>query len=106
MTGRTTSPEAFLHLGALLLVPALAIGIALLRSRDDAEESFLLVNVFPALGILLAVVTKRPVLGLGVAFLLAVLRLLPAAEGRAAVRLSPGGGGRGASRPAGARRRP
>jgi YYY domain-containing protein len=81
VTGRTTSPEAFLHLGALLLVPALAIGIALLRSRDDAEESFLLVNVFPALGIFLAIVTKRPVLGLGAAFLLAVLRLLPRMKG-------------------------
>jgi YYY domain-containing protein len=81
VTGRTTSPEAFLHLGALLLVPALAIGIALLRSRDDSEESFLLANVFPALGIFLAVVTKRPVLGLGAAFLLALLRLLPRLKG-------------------------
>lgn len=81
VTGRTTSPEAFLHLGALLLVPALAIGVALLRSRDDAEESFLLVNVFPALGIFLAIATKRPVLGLGAAFLLAVLRLLPRLKG-------------------------
>jgi uncharacterized membrane protein len=81
VTGRTTSPEAFLHLGALLLVPALAIGIALLRSRDDAEESFLLVNAFPALGVFLAIVTKRPVLGLGAAFLLAVLRLLPRMKG-------------------------
>jgi YYY domain-containing protein len=81
VTGLTTSPEAFLHLGALLLVPALAVGIALLRSRDDAEESFLLANVFPALGIFLSIVTKRPVLGLGAAFLLAVLRLLPRLKG-------------------------
>lgn len=81
VTGRTTSPEAFLHLGALLLVPALAVGFALLRSRDDAEESFLLVNVFPALGLFLAIVTKRPVLGLGAAFLLALLHLLPRLKG-------------------------
>jgi uncharacterized membrane protein len=81
VTGRTTSPEAFLHLGALLLVPALAIGIALLRSSEDAEESFLLANAFPALGILLAIVTNRPVLGLGAAFLLAVLKLLPRLKG-------------------------
>lgn len=81
VTGRTTSLEAFLHLGALLLVPALAVGIALLRSRDDAEESFLLVNVFPALGLFLAIVTKRPVLGLGAAFLLALLHLLPRLKG-------------------------
>ena len=81
VTGRTTSPEAFLHLGALLLVPALAVGVALLRSREEAEESFFLANAFPALGVFLAVVTKRPVLGLGAAFLLAVLRLLPRLKG-------------------------
>lgn len=81
VTGRTTSVEAFLHLGALLLVPALALGIALVRSKDDAEESFLAANVFPALGLLLAVATRRPVLGLGAVFLLAVLRLLPRLEG-------------------------
>jgi YYY domain-containing protein len=81
VTGRTTSPEAFLHLGVLLLVPALAVGVALLRSRDDAEESFLAANLFPALGVLLSIVTKRPVLGLGAAFVLAVLRLLPRLKG-------------------------
>lgn len=81
VTGRTTSPEAFLHLGALLLVPALAVGVALVRSRKDPEESFLAVNFFPALGVLLAIVTARPVLGLGAAFLLAVLWLLPKLEG-------------------------
>ncbi len=81
VAARTTSPEAFLHLGGLLLVPALATGVALLRSREDEEEAFLVANVFPALGILLAVVTKRPVLGLGAAFLLAVLRLLPRLSG-------------------------
>lgn len=81
VAARTTSPEAFLHLGGLLLVPALATGIALLRSRDDDEESFLVANFFPALGVLLAVVTGRPVLGLGAAFLLAVLKLLPRLSG-------------------------
>ena len=77
VTGRTTSPEAFLHLGGLLLVPALAAGIALLRSRDDAEEAFLAATLFPAVGVFLAIVTQRPVLGLGAAFLLAVARLFP-----------------------------
>ncbi len=81
VTGRTTSPEAFLHLGGLLLVPALAVGVALLRSRDDAEEAFLLATAFPALGVFLAIVTKRPVLGLGAAFLLSVLLLLPRLSG-------------------------
>lgn len=77
VTGRTTSPEAFLHLGGLLLVPALAAGIALVRSRDDAEEAFLAATLFPAVGVFLAIVTQRPVLGLGAAFLLAVARLFP-----------------------------
>ncbi len=81
VTGRTTSPEAFLHLGALLFVPALAIGVALVRSKDDAEESFFAANLYPALGLFLAIVTRRPVLGLGVAFLVAVVRLLPKLEG-------------------------
>lgn len=78
---RTTSPEAFLHFGGLLLVPALAVGIALLRSRDDAEESFLYANLYPAAGVFLAILTGRPVLGLGAAFLLAVLHLLPSLRG-------------------------
>ena len=77
VTARTTSPEAFLHLGGLLLVPALAAGIALVRSRDDAEEAFLAATLFSAVGVFLAIVTQRPVLGLGAAFLLAVARLLP-----------------------------
>jgi YYY domain-containing protein len=81
VSAATTSPEAFLHLGGLLLVPALAIGIALLRSRGDGEEAFLVANFFPALGILLSVITGRPVLGLGAAFLLAVLKLLPRLPG-------------------------
>jgi YYY domain-containing protein len=81
VTARTTSPEAFLHLGGLLLVPALALGVGLLRSRDDSGEAFLIANAFPALGLFLAVLTKRPVLGLGAAFLLAVLHLLPRLTG-------------------------
>ncbi len=78
---RTTSPEAFLHFGGLLLVPALAVGVALLRSRDDAEESFLFANLYPAAGVFLAILTGRPVLGIGAAFLLAVLHLLPSLRG-------------------------
>ena len=81
VTRWTTSPEAFLHLGALLLVPALAVGVALLRSSEEPETSFFLASAFPALGLALAIVTKRPVLGLGAAFLLAVLRLVPRLRG-------------------------
>lgn len=78
---RTTSPEAFLHFGGLLLVPALAVGVALLRSRDDAEESFLYANLYPAAGVFVAILTGRPVLGLGAAFLLALLHILPSLRG-------------------------
>ncbi len=78
---RTTSPEAFLHFGGVLLVPALAVGVALLRSRDDAEESFLFANLYPAAGVVLAILTGRPVLGLGAAFLLALLQILPRLRG-------------------------
>ncbi|MBK6405223.1 MAG: hypothetical protein IPF66_09380 [Holophagales bacterium] len=106
VTGRTTSPEAFLHLGAMLLVPALAVGIALLRSRDEAEDAFFVANAFPALGLFLAIVTQRPVLGLGGR--VRARRPVSAAppEGRVEGRLSPRGSRSGASPRAGARRRP
>ncbi len=81
VAARTTSPEAFLHFGGLLLVPALAVGVALLRSRDDAEESFLYATLYPAAGVFLAILTGRPVLGLGAAFLLALLHILPGLRG-------------------------
>ncbi|MEO6325672.1 MAG: DUF2298 domain-containing protein, partial [Thermoanaerobaculia bacterium] len=77
----TTSPEAFLHFGSLLTIPALALGIALVRSRAVVEESFLLATLFPALGIALSIVTGRPVLGLGVAFCLGAMALLHRTEG-------------------------
>lgn len=65
----TTSPEAFLHFGALLAIPAFAFGVALARSREKADEAFLAAAAFPALGILLAIASKRPVLGLALGFL-------------------------------------
>ena len=81
VAARTTSPEAFLHLGGLLLVPALAAGVALLRSREDEEEAFLLSCAFPALGVFLSIVSGRPVLGLGGTFLIVVFGLLPRLRG-------------------------
>ena len=72
----TTSPEAFLHFGVLFAVPALALGIALVRSRPSSEEAFFLATLFPAIGIALAIVTGRPVLGLGLAFCLGSLTLV------------------------------
>jgi YYY domain-containing protein len=77
----TTSPEAFLHFGVLLAVPALALGIALVRSRPSSDEAFLLGTLFPAIGIALAIVTGRPVLGLGLAFCLGVVTLVHRTSG-------------------------
>ncbi len=72
----TTALEAFLHFGALLVVPALAFGIALVRSRTRPDESLLFATLFPAIGIFVAIATKRPALGLAAAFLLGVTWLL------------------------------
>lgn len=74
--GGTTAVEAFLHFGALLLIPAFALGIAVVRSKARADEAFLWAGVFPAAGILTAIVTKKPALGLAAGFLLGVLWLL------------------------------
>jgi len=78
---KTTAPEAFLHFGALLVVPALAVGIALVRSRVKDDEKLLAASFFPALSLLVAIVTQRPVLGLAVGFVLAVLYVLSRTEG-------------------------
>lgn len=86
----TTSPEAFLHFGGFVAVLALAFGVAVARSRRRDDESLLLATLFPALGIALAIVTKRPVLGLAVAFLVGVAFLVfgEAEEGARAARAS------------------
>ena len=78
---RTTAPEAFLHFGALLVVPALALGVALVRSREKDDQKLLAATAFPALALLVALVMQRPVLGLATGFVLGVLYLLPRAEG-------------------------
>lgn len=65
----TTSPEAFLHLGGFVAVPALALGIALVRSREAPETALLVANAPPAVAIVLSTVTGRPVLGLAAGFL-------------------------------------
>ncbi|MCG3192640.1 MAG: hypothetical protein DIJKHBIC_01887 [Thermoanaerobaculia bacterium] len=77
----TTSPEAFLHLGAFVVIPALAVGIALCRSREKPDEALLAATVFPALAILVMIASKKPVLGLAVGFVAAVLYLLPRLSG-------------------------
>lgn len=75
--GETASWEAFLHLGPFLAIPALGIGVALVRSRAAGDERLFLATVFPAAGIALAVVTGKPVLGLALAFLGAVESVRP-----------------------------
>ena len=74
--GGTTAAEALLHFGALVLVPALALGIAVIRSKKRSDEAFLWAGLFPAAGLLAAVVTKKPALGLAAGFLLGVAWLL------------------------------
>jgi YYY domain-containing protein len=72
----TTSGEAFLHFGALCVVPALALGVALVRSQTREDRALVAATAFPALGLALAVLTKRPVFGLAAAFAVGVLWLL------------------------------
>jgi len=72
----TGAVDAFLHFGALAVVPALALGIAVVRSKVKSDEAFFWAGFFPAAGILAAVVTKKPVLGLATGFLLGVAWLL------------------------------
>ncbi|HVO50529.1 MAG TPA: DUF2298 domain-containing protein [Thermoanaerobaculia bacterium] len=72
----TTSGEAFLHFGVLCVVPALAFGVALVRSQTREDRALVAATAFPALGLALAVLTKRPVLGLAAAFAAGVLWLL------------------------------
>lgn len=72
----TTAGEGFLHLGVLAVAPALALGVALVRSQTREDRALVAATLFPALGIALAVLTKRPVLGLSAALAAAVLWLL------------------------------
>ncbi|HQQ77887.1 MAG TPA: DUF2298 domain-containing protein [Thermoanaerobaculia bacterium] len=79
----TTAGEAFLHFGVLAVVPALAFGVALVRSQSREDRALVAATAFPALGLALAVLTKRPVFGLAAAFAAGVLWLLfrePAAD--------------------------
>jgi YYY domain-containing protein len=72
----TAAVEAFLHFGALAVVPALALGIAVIRSKERGDEAFFFACLFPAVGILAAVATRKPVLGLAAGFFAGVAWLL------------------------------
>ena len=79
----TTAGEAFLHFGVLAVVPALAFGVALVRSQSREDRALVAATAFPALGLALAVLTKRPVFGLAAGLAAGVLWLLfrePAAD--------------------------
>ncbi len=72
----TTAGEAFLHFGVLCVVPALAFGVALVRSQTRADRALVAATAFPAFGIALAVLSKRPVVGLAAGLAAGVLWLL------------------------------
>jgi uncharacterized membrane protein len=72
----TGSADAFLHFGVLAVVPALAFGIALVRSQTRADRALVAACAFPALALALAVLTKKPVLSLAAGFAAGVLWLL------------------------------
>lgn len=81
VTGATTAPEAFLHFGALLLVPALAVGVALVRAGKGPDESLFLATLFPAAALAVVVLTHRPVLGLAAGFVLAAAYMRTRVDG-------------------------
>ena len=72
----TTAGDAFLHFGALCVVPALALGVALVRSQSHPDRALVAATAFPAFGIALAILTKKPVFSLAATFLAGVLWLL------------------------------
>ena len=72
----TGSADAFLHFGVLAVIPALAFGIALVRSQARPDRSLLAACAFPALALALVVLTKKPVFSLSFGFAAGVAWLL------------------------------
>ncbi|MEO8585355.1 MAG: DUF2298 domain-containing protein [Acidobacteriota bacterium] len=72
----TGSWDAFLHFGVLAVIPALAFGIALVRSQTRADRALVAACAFPALALALVVLTKKPVFSLAAGFAAGVLWLL------------------------------
>ena len=60
----TTAVEAFLQFGALLLVPAFALGVAVIRSKARSDEALFWSGVFPAVGMGPRAVAVNPVTNL------------------------------------------
>ena len=72
----TGAADAFLHFGVLAVIPALALGIALVRSQARADRSLVAACAFPALALALVVLTKKPVFSLAAGFAAGVVWLL------------------------------
>ena len=72
----TGAADAFLHFGVLAVIPALALGIALVRSQTRADRSLVAACAFPALALALVVLTKKPVFSLAAGFAAGVAWLL------------------------------
>ncbi len=72
----TGAADAFLHFGGLVVIPALAFGIALVRSESRPDRSLVAACAFPALALALSVLTKKPVFSLAAGFAAGVLWLL------------------------------
>ena len=72
----TGAADAFLHFGVLAVIPALAFGIALVRSQTRADQSLVAACAFPALALALVVLTKKPVFSLAAGFAAGVVWLL------------------------------
>lgn len=72
----TGAADAFLHFGTLAVIPALAFGIALVRSQTRADRSLVLACALPALALALVVLTKKPVFSLAASFAAGVVWLL------------------------------
>lgn len=72
----TGAADAFLHFGVLAVIPALALGIALVRSQTRADRSLVAACAFPALALALVVFTKKPVFSLAAGFAAGVVWLL------------------------------
>jgi YYY domain-containing protein len=72
----TEAFDAFLHFGVLAVIPALAFGVALVRSQARADRALVAACAFPALTLALVVFTKKPVFSLAAGFAAGVLWLL------------------------------
>ena len=72
----TGAADAFLHFGVLAVIPALAFGIALVRSQTRSDRSLVAACAFPALALALVVFAKKPVFSLAAGFAAGVVWLL------------------------------